>query len=46
MKRLLRVIVVEKHVENKRDVDGKHSRFQGVFELVPVIDVIVEVRQL
>jgi len=43
MKRSLRVITAYESVENKRNIDGKHSRFQGGFELVSVIDVCVEI---
>ena len=43
MKRVLRVIAAYESVENKRKIDGKHSRFQGEFELVSVIDVCVEI---
>jgi hypothetical protein len=43
MKRLLRVITAYENVENKRNIDGEHSQFLGVFDLVPVIDVIVKI---
>jgi hypothetical protein len=45
MKRILRVIAAYESVENKWKIDGKHSRFQGEFELVSVIDVCVEISQ-
>jgi hypothetical protein len=46
MERILLVIVADKSVENKRYVDGEHPHFLGKFELVPVVDVGVEVRSL
>ena len=38
--------IAYKNIERKRDVDGMPSPFQGKFELVPVINVSVEVRRL
>ena len=38
-KRKLSIRVAYGKVEDKRNIDGKYSRFQGEFELVSVIDV-------
>jgi hypothetical protein len=43
MKRVLRVITTHEDIEDKRDIDGKRSHFQRVFELVSVIDGVVEI---
>jgi len=36
------VDIAHENVKRKRDIDGKPSPVQGEFELVPVIDVLVE----
>ncbi len=45
MKRLLRVVTADEDVEDKRNINGKRSRFQGKFKLVAVVDVFVEIRR-
>jgi len=46
MERILLVIVAYEGVENKRNIDGEHSHFLGEFQLVSVIDVVVEISLL
>jgi hypothetical protein len=43
MKGLLRVIIAYKDIEDERDIDGEDAQFLGIFEFVPVIDVIVKI---
>jgi hypothetical protein len=39
------VVITYENVQRKRDIDGKPASVQGEFELVFVIDVLVEVSQ-
>ena len=43
MERILLIVVAYEGVENKRNIDGEYSHFLGEFELVSVVDVIVEI---
>lgn len=43
MKRILLVVVADESVENKRNIYGEHSYFLRKFELVSVVDLIVEI---
>lgn len=45
MKGLLRVIIAYENVEDERNIDRKRSRFQGIFELVTIVNVCVEIRR-
>jgi hypothetical protein len=38
------ISIPQEYVENKRDVDGKPSRFKGEVEPVLIIDLFVEIR--
>jgi hypothetical protein len=43
MKRPLRVVPAYEDIEDEGNIDGKHTCFEGKFELVPVIDAGVEI---